>query len=191
MPGVWPRTSWGSTTRRAQSGSFTVRKRTRSSAARTSWSASACAARRGFTRNNGSRTLPNSLPRSVRKGPRQFSEPSALQVQRTSSFQWTTNSTCCSQEMSRRGGASASFSGRVGPPFQWHYHKAGAPSFAALCEEPTLSGLEGVGGRLLAPWALPLTRADGHICLNLLTWGAPRLVRFETWVFAADRNHHR
>jgi hypothetical protein len=36
-------------------------------------------------------------------------------------------------------------------------HTVGAPSFAAFCEEPALSAVEGVGGRLMAPWAPPFT----------------------------------
>ena len=44
-----------------------------------------------------------------------------------------------------------------GPAFGEQNHESGCPILRVLCEEPALSGVEGVGGRLIAPWALPFT----------------------------------
>ena len=44
-----------------------------------------------------------------------------------------------------------------GPAFREQNHESGRSILRVLCEEPALSGVEGVGGRLIAPWALPFT----------------------------------
>lgn len=45
-------------------------------------------------------------------------------------------------------------------------HESGCPILRVLCEEPALSGVEGVGGRLIARWALPFMSSPKEIPTN-------------------------